>query len=36
VILFKGFSDVETAKVLETKMNEAGVNFNLHVWEGKF
>lgn len=30
----KGFSDPETAKNLEEKAKEAGVNFTLHLWEG--
>lgn len=30
----KGFSDPESARNLETKAKEAGVNFTLHIWEG--
>jgi carboxymethylenebutenolidase len=30
----KGFSDPDTARNLEAKAKEAGVNFTLHMWEG--
>jgi carboxymethylenebutenolidase len=30
----KGFSDPESARNLEAKAKEAGVNFTLHMWEG--